>query len=238
MQRRVLVTRPEPGASRTATRLAAAGFAPVVLPLTEIRPLAARPIPTDFDAVAVTSANALRHAPKSLVESIKYKPLFAVGGRTAHLARDTGFARVFEGNGDAAALAGLVAAQLTARSRVLYLCGKVRRPDFEAALTEAGLVVDALETYDTTAIIHPVERVVSIFHDEPVEAAYVLSSKTAEALSSLVRTAPLVHLFADTRYFCISGRVAAALTGIGPDHILISETPDEDALVALLERES
>ena len=53
-----------------------------------------------------------------------------------------------------------------------------------------------------------------------------------------MRTAPLAHLFADTRYFCISGRVAAALTGIDPGHISISETPDEDGLVTLLERES
>lgn len=238
MQRRVLVTRPEPGASRTAARLAEAGFEPVVLPLTEIRPLAAGPIPADFDVVAVTSANALRHAPPALVELLRGKPLFAVGGRTAHLAREAGFATVFEGNGDAAGLADHMAAQLTPRSRVLYLCGKVRRPDFEAALAEAGLAVDALETYDTAGIVHPVELVVSTFHDEPVEAAVVLSAKTAEALASLVRTAPLAHLFADTRYFCISGRVAAALTGIDPGHISISETPDEDALVALLERES
>ena len=34
--KRVLVTRPEPGASRTAARLEADGFAPIVLPLTEI----------------------------------------------------------------------------------------------------------------------------------------------------------------------------------------------------------
>jgi uroporphyrinogen-III synthase len=238
MQRRVLVTRPEPGASRTASRLAKAGFEPLVLPLTEIRPLTARPIPADFDAVAVTSANALRHAPPALVESIRGKPLFAIGDRTASLARDAGFATVFEGNGDATGLAGLVAAQLTARSRVLYLCGRVRRPDFEVALLEAGLAVDALETYDTAAVAHPVEHVVSIFDGKPVEAAVVMSARTAEVLSSLVLTGALAQLFADTRYFCISGRVAAALTGIDPGHISISGTPDEDALVALLERES
>lgn len=235
---RVLVTRPEPGASRTASRLAKTGFAPVMLPLTEIRPLAARPVSADFDAVAVTSANAIRHAPPALVESLAGKPLFAVGSRTAHLARHAGLVTVFEGNGNAAGLAGLIAANLTPPSRVLYLCGKVRRPDFEAALVEGGLVVDALETYDTITVSHPVEFALSRLGDKPVDAALVLSSTTAEALSSLVRTATLAHLFADTRYFCISVRVAAPLTGIDPGHILISETPDEDALVALLERES
>lgn len=238
MQRRVLVTRPEPGASRTANRLAKAGFEPLVLPLTEIRPLATGPVPADFDAVAVTSANALRHAPPALVESLTGKPLFAVGSRTARLAREAGFVTVFEGNRDAAGLAGHMVAQLTPRSRLLYLCGKVRRPDFEAALSEAGLVVDALETYDTTAIVHPAGFAASTLGNKPVEAAVVMSARTAEILSSLLLTGALAQLFADTRYFCISGRVAAALTGIDPGHILISETPDEDALVALLERES
>lgn len=238
MQRRVLVTRPEPGASRTANRLAKAGFEPLVLPLAEIRPLATGPVPADFDAVAVTSANALRHAPPALVESLRGKPLFAVGSRTAHLARDAGFATVFEGNGDATGLASLIATQKSPPPRMLYLCGKVRRPDFEAALAEAGLAVDALETYDSIAINHPAGIVASTLGNKPVEAAFVLSAKTAEALSSLVRTAPLAHLFADTRYFCISGRVAAALIGIDPGYILVSGTPDEDALVALLECES
>jgi uroporphyrinogen-III synthase len=238
MQRRVLVTRPEPGASHTANRLAKSGFEPLVLPLTEIRPLATGPVPADFNAVAVTSANALRHAPSALVESLRGKPLFAVGSRTANLAREVGIVTVFEGNGDAAGLAGLVAAQLTPPSRVLYLCGKVRRPDFETILAEAGLAVEALETYDTITVSHPIEFVLSSLGNKPVAAAVVLSSKTAEALSLLVRTTALAHLFTDTRYFCISGRVAPALTGIDPGHILISETPDEDALVALLERES
>ncbi|RVD11473.1 uroporphyrinogen-III synthase, partial [Mesorhizobium sp. M7A.F.Ca.ET.027.02.1.1] len=38
---RVLVTRPEPGASRTAHRLEEAGFQPVLLPLTETKALPA-----------------------------------------------------------------------------------------------------------------------------------------------------------------------------------------------------
>ena len=50
---RVLVTRPEPGASRTATRLRAAGHVPVVLPLSEVRPAPpARIEAKDFAAVA------------------------------------------------------------------------------------------------------------------------------------------------------------------------------------------
>jgi uroporphyrinogen-III synthase len=240
MRGRVLVTRPEPGASRTARRLAEAGFEPVVLPLTEIRQLPARPVPepSAVDAVAVTSANAIRHAPPQLIASLAGIPLFAVGNRTARIARESGFSRVFEGEGDAAGLASLVVARLSADARVLYLCGRVRRPEFEAALAAAGLVVDAMETYDTVEISRPADLVLSALQGESVTAALVLSARTAEAISSLVEPIALSHLFEHTRYFCISSRVAAALAGIGPNRIAIAETPDEDALIALLGRES
>jgi uroporphyrinogen-III synthase len=237
---RVLVTRPEPGASRTARRLAEAGFEPVVLPLCETRPLPAHPVfePSIIDVVAVTSASAIRHAPRQLIASLAEKPLFAVGSRTADLAREASFTAVFGGDGDAAGLARRMATRLTPNSHVLYLCGKVRRPEFEAALAEAGLAVDALETYDTIQIRHQADFVVSKLRNEPVGAALVLSAMAAAAAASLVQSSAVAHLLENTRYFCVSDRVAAALRGIDSGHIFVSETPDEDGLVALLERES
>src|SRR5262245_6534472 len=106
MRGRVLVTRPEPGASHTARRLAGAGFEPVILPLTEIRPLPFHRIAGvgAADAIAVTSANAIRHAPQDLISALRQKPLFAVGGETARAAKNAGFADVFEGPGDSAGL--------------------------------------------------------------------------------------------------------------------------------------
>ena len=56
---RVLVTRPEPGASRTAARLSALGHEAVVVPLFAARRLAWE-MPEAFGAVAFTSANGVR----------------------------------------------------------------------------------------------------------------------------------------------------------------------------------
>ncbi|TIW85650.1 MAG: uroporphyrinogen-III synthase, partial [Mesorhizobium sp.] len=66
---RVLVTRPQPGASRSAHRLEEIGFQPILLPLTETAalPVAAGLVPDDSVAVAITSANAVRHAPKEII---------------------------------------------------------------------------------------------------------------------------------------------------------------------------
>ena len=82
---RVLVTRPEPGASETAQRLEALGFLPLKLPLHEIRPLPvnAGTMPGKTAAVAVTSANAVRHAPGALLERLSGLPCFAVGETSA-----------------------------------------------------------------------------------------------------------------------------------------------------------
>lgn len=133
--RRVLVTRPEPGASATARALRSAGFDPVVLPLTEIRPL---PIPETFfpvvDAVALTSANAIRHAPDRLLAEIRTVPVHAVGATSARAAREAGFADVTAGPGDAVGLASAMSQTLAPGSTVLYLCGKVRKPEFEQGL--------------------------------------------------------------------------------------------------------
>ena len=66
---RILVTRPQPGASRTMRRLQELGFEPLLLPLTETvgLPVDAGAAGDNAVAVAITSANAVRHAPKGLI---------------------------------------------------------------------------------------------------------------------------------------------------------------------------
>ena len=59
--RRLLVLRPEPGASATAGRARTLGLDPVLMPLFEIEPIAwTAPDPAGFDALLLTSANAVR----------------------------------------------------------------------------------------------------------------------------------------------------------------------------------
>ncbi|WP_292579699.1 uroporphyrinogen-III synthase, partial [Mesorhizobium sp.] len=87
-------------------------------------------IGADAVAVAVTSANAVRHAPKALVASLAELPCHAVGKRTAEACRAVGFLSVAEGPGDAEALADAIAGGLAGKA-IVYLCGRVRFPVFE-----------------------------------------------------------------------------------------------------------
>ncbi|TPL47288.1 uroporphyrinogen-III synthase [Mesorhizobium sp. B2-4-6] len=231
---RVLVTRPEPGASRTARRLETLGFQPVVLPLTETRTLPVEAtIGGDAVAVAVTSANAVRHAPKALIAALASLPCHTVGKRTAEACRAAGFASVTEGPGDAEALADAIAGGLAGKA-IVYLCGRVRFPVFERRLAAAGTHVQAIETYDTTGIDYRDADVIARLSRHPVEAALLYSAKASAALVSLATRPVLQHLFGKTEFLALSARVAEPLQGIVRQTIRIASKPEEDALLALL----
>ena len=231
--RRVLVTRPEPGATATARRLASAGFAPAVLPLCETRPLPAVSLEgKEFDAVAATSAHALRWTDPVLLEAIREKPFFAVGARTGSAARRAGFASVDEAGGDAAALVGTVLSHRKIRS-LLYLCGRVRRPDFEAALAAGGASVFPVETYDTAEISYEPEHLTEAVGGKPVQAVLLYSVLAAQAYRHLLESPAARPLFEEAVALTLSPRILSALPG-GSEGLAAAE-PNEDALFALLE---
>ena len=90
--RRLLVLRPEPGASATLERASRLGFDVFSVPLFEVEPLDwAAPDPSSFDALLLTSANAVFQAGKKL-EAFRGLSVCAVGEAMANAARAHGFA--------------------------------------------------------------------------------------------------------------------------------------------------
>lgn len=234
MAQRVLVTRPEPGATRTARRLEALGFEPVLLPLSETRalPVARDSVPADATAIAVTSANALRHAPSGLIERLRRLPCHAVGARTAESARKAGFFSVNEGPGDAAALADMISIEL-GETTLAYLCGRVRMPDFERRLGGNGTRVVPIETYDTIALSPDPSFVRQQLGGQPIDAVLIYSARSAAAFGALMqRHAEADLLMRGATCFCLSGRIAAAL--VDGLRVEVALNPNEDALLDLL----
>jgi uroporphyrinogen-III synthase len=115
---KLLILRPEPGASETAARARAIGLEPVVAPLFAIEPVAGPPVEAArYQAVLLTSANGARNAP----EGSTGLPCFAVGESTAAAARAAGFGEIRTGPFDGAAAAAMMAA--AGVKRALHLCG-------------------------------------------------------------------------------------------------------------------
>jgi uroporphyrinogen-III synthase len=243
---RVLVTRPEPGASQTAARLEALGFAVFKLPLQEtVRvPVAPGVGLRDVTAVALPSASAVRHAPRDLLLKWSGLPCFAVGEATAQAAREAGFTRVVVAGGDAESLAAMIVANPPAGA-VSYLCGKVRRSVFERRLAVAGIPVIVVETYDTLALDVDAEGMSSLMEGDAIDAALVYSASAAARLASLVTEAEMRDVYVNSIFICISDRVARELAGLefGPEFgpeigfgckILVAEEPNETALLKVL----
>src|ERR1700761_8500418 len=114
----ILVTRPLPDGEATAAALRAKGFKVLLAPMLRFEPVAFQDDrDTQYGAVVVTSANALRAIEARLADSPLLKlPLFAVGEHTAQAARAAGFTKVVSAASDAAGLRDRIVASVKARA--------------------------------------------------------------------------------------------------------------------------
>ena len=145
----VLITRPEPGASETAVRVAAMGLLPLVAPLLEIDfPPPRLPAPETIDAILMASGNAAEPLPAAL----HGLPVLTVGAATARRARAAGFRDVTSADGDAAALVALVRERFGTRRGMRSTSGGRADPEDPArraaALDPAALDPAALDPLD------------------------------------------------------------------------------------------
>ena len=120
--RRLVIVRPEPSASATARRARTLGLDAFAMPLFELEPVAWEvPDPCDFDALLLTSANAVQHGGAGL-DTLLALPVYAVGEATAAAARDAGFGVAGVGDKDVDRLLGSIPPGV----RLLHLCGEHR----------------------------------------------------------------------------------------------------------------
>lgn len=234
MTRRVLVTRPRPEADETAMRLEDMGFSALVLPLTRIvaLPVALEDVGGPFDAVALTSANAARHAPPELVACLADLPCFAVGDRTAAATRAAGLREVQSAGGDVGDLVRAMKAALPPGARIAYPCGRVRRRDLERDLAASGHPVVPVETYDTVSV-SPSDADIADLVRRPVDVVLVHSQRAAAELRDLLARPEMAKALDRARFACLSGRIAAAL-GVPAPRLLVADRPEQEALLAVL----
>ena len=125
MSQALIVLRPEPGNARTAATIRQHGRTAIAAPLFTLRPLDWTPPPaSDFDALALTSANAVRCAGRALA-TYRDLPVYVVGKTTAEAATAAGLSVRHIGEGDGAAIARAAAG--AGVKWMLHLCGQAHR---------------------------------------------------------------------------------------------------------------
>jgi uroporphyrinogen-III synthase len=174
MSRPIAVIRPEPGNRVTAAVIEAAGRKTIRLPLFEARPMAWDvPDPAGFDALIVTSANALRHGGSGLAQLLDL-PAYAVGEATAEAARRTGFRVAAMGSTGSAELIAL--AEAAGVRRALHLAGR------ERTIAPGGIVAQVITVYATD----PIAVTAQAARRLAGSVVIIQSARTGERLAEIV----------------------------------------------------
>lgn len=207
--RKLLLLRPEPGLSASTERARALGLDVIGCPLFRVEPVAwSAPDPVGYDALLLTSANAVRCGGPGL-EDLKRLPVQAVGAATAVAARSAGFRVTMVGESDVTALL----AGLPGSHRLLHLAGE----DFRDV---GDRRVDRRIVYRAEAIVNP---------GLPPPDGLVVAVHSPRAGQ---RFAELTTRRNRTAIVAISG-AAAAQCGPGWERVEIAEQPDDNSLLAL-----
>lgn len=239
----VLVTRPQPDDETTAGALRARGFEALRAPMLRFEPVPFHDdAEAEYDAVIVTSANALRAISRDLANSPLLKlPLFAVGEHTAATARDAGFGKVMAAQGGAGALRDLVQASVKAKqlkkaATLLYLAGADLARDLAGELGEKGFTVVTHTTYRMAPVPGLPREICDAFVAHRIEAVLHYSRRSARAFLDAARSAGVEISALALPQCCISAAVASVLRDAGATQVTAAASADENALFEALER--
>lgn len=228
---KMLVTRPEPDASETAARLGALDIEAVLEPLLVAETLTTTlPDAEGFAALAATSANALRALhDRGELPHFRKLPLFAVGDRTAALAREFGFAEVVTANGNLDALVALLARAGIA-GPVFYPSARDQSGDLAKALALHGVMVITAAVYRMQPVAALRDTTLAGIDSGAIGAALFYSRRTAQTFATLAAS---LRDKARLGVLCLSEAVAEPLLGAHFVRVSLADHPSEEAMMTL-----
>jgi uroporphyrinogen-III synthase len=231
---RLLITRPEPDAERTAEALRAHGHDVLIASMLRFEPVQCDLPDQTFEAVVMTSANAAR-----ALEARPYPipltalPAFTVGRRTAAAARAIGFVEVHSAHGDRNDLAKLLSGQFGgSHAKVVYLCGEDRAGDLGIAVS--SLTVVTVVVYRMVKAEQFPELIQAALSQREIDGVMHFSKRSAEAYMDCARRCGAMEGALAPSQYCLSAQVAAPLAAHGGGGIRIARRPDEAALIELV----
>ena len=208
--RKLLLLRPEPGLTESAARASELGLEVIARPLFRVEPVDwIAPDPDNYDALLLTSANAVNQAGTELVKLSRLRA-YAVGAATAEAAMEAGLSLAGVGKGGVTELL----AEIPGPARLLHLAGEDRRE------VESDHSIDRLTVYRSVAIedprLPPLHGLVAAVH----------SPRAAVRLAELA---------AERRHTAIAAisENAADACGQGWERVEVAARPDDSSVLAL-----
>ena len=234
----LLVTRPRKDAETLAQVLQALGHDVTVDPLMSIEFHPETPLTrTGVQALLITSANGLRAmmARADFAEWLKL-PLVAVGPTTAALAREAGFATVFEAEGDVASLVKLVQQKLEPDGGpLLHIAGTIVAGDLKGALEADGFWIERAVLYEAKTAASLSEKAIEGLRSAAIDGVLLYSKRSAETFVDLCRLAGLTDHLSGLNAYCLSANAALPLQNIGLQGIHVASAPNETDLLTVID---
>jgi uroporphyrinogen-III synthase len=234
--RRVLITRPEPGATETAAPIAALGLTPIKAPMQDIENLPARlPSADQVAALVLTSRNAIAPIPPAY----RTLPTWVVGDATATRAREAGFTDIQSADGDAVALAALIAGRMRPSDGTLLLVtGQGHGELLCGLLRQSGFRVIRRVVYRARPAVHlPPAVAAALTESDPSRPPIVVmffSAAAARLFGRLLQAAGMEDTIQNCEALAISPAVGVALQRHPWGAIHVAARPNQDAMLALL----
>jgi uroporphyrinogen-III synthase len=231
-----LITRPLEDAKPLAELLAGRGVECTVEPLLEIAPHPEAAIDLDgVQALLFTSANGVRaFAAKSSRRDLK---VLTVGDGSATTAREVGFSDVTAAGGDVDALAALVIDKLDPKAGPLFHgAASVLAGDLQGKLEAAGFSLRRVVLYEAktaTTLTHETRMNLAL---GGLDMVLLFSPRTARTFAELWRAAEAPSL-GKTTALCLSAAVAREIGDLGWQRIETAASPDQPAMLSLVEAE-
>ncbi len=221
---KILVTRPEPGATATAAKLLEMRFEPVLLPCLTIKPRGARTFPERPAAIILTSAQAI----PALPENFRHIPCFCVGDATAAKLREAGFVSVESAGGDAKDLFCLITMRRIAGAHLLAV-GERHGLALARQLRAAGIAVVRRSVYSAQPLPALPADIRAALAAGEIQKAMFYSAETAKAF---IRLSPPATERIDS--LALSAAIAEVLQSLPWRSIRVALAPAEADMLALL----
>lgn len=221
---KLLVVRPQPGAGATAKRIEALGHDALLIPLFHIEPVTwVVPANGDYDALILSSGNAVRHAGRGLHE-LSGLPIYAVGSATTQAADNAGLRTAFTGQSNVDAL--IAAARDRGNRRLLWLAGE----DRIAVAVPDDVSIDTRSVYKSATLPAPAGFSAAV---SDAEAVLLHSPRAATYFSTLCD-----DLSFDRSVITLAtlSRAIAESAGSGWQQVVVAAEPNDAALLSEVQR--
>lgn len=236
---KLIVTRPEPAASKTAEKLQALGHEVAVSPVLEIVVTDTKMPNSNFSMIIITSASALRILEKQgFDQSLLETAIYVVGDKTAKIARDIGFQNVHSAAGNALDLVELIKSRLDVsmidKRSVLYICGEHSTSGFTDGLSKLGLNIKVWVNYKANLVDQLTNISVDFLSSGDPVGILLYSARSARQFSKLLECQKYSYIIENINVFALSRAVKNALSKDLQKVVEIADNPDERSLFALI----